>query len=308
MLIAFTHAFKAFLPEIEAYRQFFEQYGITTAVARPEQVEKLQPEVEWRFMGLHFNKSKAPLLIHEYASASLPPLRDAKDYIKGRFNIAPGYRLFLNEYVKSRFNFQDKVPFGFRDMGIYPQVIAEEKKLYDFIYVGSVSRDMQIGKLLDCFKKYSLEDKTLLMLCKDYEALQKKYQAFSNIKFKGPVLQAEVNRYIKQARFAINYKPDIAPHNEQTSTKFLEYAACGIPIITTDFAWMRKFQQQYGGNYFYLDSAFSNFEWHTVNQFQYSFPDLKEWTWEKQIRNSGVLQFLQGKFGDLGFFSREGRG
>src|SRR5690348_16961392 len=93
MLIAFTHAFKAFLPEIEAYRQFFEQYGITTKVVRPEEVDSLQPEVEWRFMGLHFRKSKAPALIHEYASASLPPWRNAKDFIKRRMNITPGFRL-----------------------------------------------------------------------------------------------------------------------------------------------------------------------------------------------------------------------
>src|SRR5689334_1088368 len=100
MLIAFTHTFKAFLPEIEAYRLFFERYGIETVEVRPDQVEKLQPEVEWRFMGLHLNRSKAPALIHEYASASLPPWRLAKDFIKGRFNILPGYRLFLNDYVQ----------------------------------------------------------------------------------------------------------------------------------------------------------------------------------------------------------------
>ena len=308
MLIAFTHPFKAFLPEIDAYRQFFERYGIETTLARPEKVDALQPEVEWRLMGLHFRKSKAPALIHEYASASLPPWRNAKDFIKRRMNIIPGYRLFLNEYVRERLHFQDDVPYGFRDMGIYEQPAGTENKIYDFIYVGSVSSDMQIEKLLDRFKEYSLENKQLLMLCKDYEALQNKYSGFTNVIFKGPVAQAEVNNYIKKSRFAINYKPDIAPHNEQTSTKLLEYAACGIPVITTDFAWMRKFQQQYGGKYFYLDKDLSNFDWQRVNEFQYAFPDLKDWTWEKQIRRSGVLQYLQGKFGDLGFFSQAGRG
>jgi glycosyltransferase involved in cell wall biosynthesis len=310
MLIAFTHAFKSFLPEIEAYRQFFEQYGIATTEVRPDQVDSLKPEVEWRFMGLHLSRSKAPALIHEYASASLPPWRNTKDFIKSRFNIIPGFRLFLNQYVQDRLPFRDDVPYGFRDMGIYPlaNTMGEEKKIYDFIYVGSVSRDIRPEKLLDCFKQYSLEHKTLLMLCKDYETLQEKFRPFSNIIFKGPVPQKEVSDYIKQSRFAINYKPDIAPHNEQTSTKFLEYAACGTPVITTDFIWMRKFQQQYGGKYFFLEKDLANFDWEKVNQFQYSYPDLKDWTWEKQIRGSGVLQFLQGKFGDLGFFSRAGRG
>lgn len=308
MLIAFTHTFKAFLPEIDAYRQFFEQYGIETTVVRPEQVESLKPEVEWRFMGLHLSRSKAPALIHEYASASLPPLRDAKDFIKERFNVIPAFRLFLNKYVQSRFDFGDEVPYGFRDMGIKPPTITPGKKLYDFIYVGSVSKDMQPEKLLDCFTRPALHSQTLLILSRNYDKLKERFRRYQNIIFKGPVSTEEVSNHIRQSSFAINYKPDMAPHNQQTSTKFLEYAACGIPVITTDFEWMREFQKQYGGNYFYLNKDLSNLDLQQVNQFQYSFPDLTNWTWEKQIRGSGVLQYLQGKFGELGFFSREGRG
>lgn len=151
---------------------------------------------------------------------------------------------------------------------------------------------MQPDHLFACFTRPALKEKSLLVLSKDYEPLRDLYNAFPNIIFKGPVPQEEVNRYIRQSSFAINYKPDVAPHNEQTSTKFLEYAACRIPVISTDFSWMRKFQQQYGGNYFYLSKDLSNLSWENASNFQYSFPDLSEWTWEKQIRGSGVLEFL----------------
>jgi|ADGO01.1.fsa_nt_gi hypothetical protein len=58
MLIAFTHAFKAFLPEIAVYRQFFEKYGIETVEANIKEAAGLQPDVEWRFMGTHFKKAR----------------------------------------------------------------------------------------------------------------------------------------------------------------------------------------------------------------------------------------------------------
>lgn len=294
MLIAFTHAFKAFLPEIAVYRQFFEKFGIETIEVNTREIETLRPDVEWRFMGTQFKKSKAPVLIHEYASASLPPARKAKDFIKARFTVKPHFRLFLNDYVRQQFSFHDGVPYGFRDMGISsaPVDYSAEKKLYDFIYVGSVSREMHMEKLLDCFTRPGLRYKKILVLSKNYEVLQQKYNRYSNIIFKGPVPQTDVSRYIWQSSFALNYKPGIAPHSHQTSTKLLEYAACGIPIITTDFAWMRSFEKNYGGKYFYLAHDLSNLEWEKLHSFQYGFPKLEDWSWEKQIRESGIMEFL----------------
>lgn len=296
MLIAFTHPFKAFLPEIEAYRQFFEKHGIKTTVVHPDDNALQRADVEWRFMGLQFRRSRTPVLIHEYASASLPPRRNTKDFIKSRFTVKPDFRLFLNEYVRDRLSFNDTVPYGLRDMGVDGILLTEnlsQKKLYDFIYVGSVTREMNMHRLLDRFTLSPLREKTILVLSKDYTALQRRYSAFPNIIFKGPVQQQEVRQFISQASFAINYKPDIAPHNEQTSTKFLEYAACQVPVISSDFAWMRHFQQQYGGDYYYLQPDLSNLQWEPLNNFRYSFPDLGEWTWEKQIARSGVLEFLR---------------
>lgn len=295
MLIAFTHEFKAFLPEIDAYRQYFARHDIDTIVARPHDKTVQRADVEWRFMGLSFHRGNAPLVIHEYASASLPPQRYIKDLIKSRFMSRPDFRLFLNEYVRSRFLFGDKVPYGLRDMGVNPEMMLPgqpEGKLYDFIYVGSVTTDIKPDRLIEVFTQPRLRERNLLILSQSYDSLRERYSAFSNIIFKGPVPQQEVGRYIRQSSFAINYKPDVAPHNEQTSTKLLEYAACGVPIVTTNFSWMRKFQRHYGGQYFYLEPDLANLDWEVVNRFSYAFPDLREWTWQKQIDRSGVLSFL----------------
>ncbi len=302
MTIAFIHPHKAFLPEIDAYIDFFSTYQIKTIVARPEETGRTSADVEWHFMGTDMTKRKTGnIKIHEYASASLPPFRKIKDFIKKQLNTRPDFRLFLNKYVSGQFNYKDTVPFGFRDMGVYIDNRSGPESQYDFIYCGSVGKDMHIDKLLRCFTKNDLSNQKLLVLSKDYAHYKQRYQRNTNISFKGPVDKHDVAGYIRSAKFAINYKPDFAPHNHQTSTKLLEYAACRVPVVTSDFPWMRHFQKKYGGNYFYLQKDFSNFNLEDVRRYEYAFPDLKEWSWENQIRRSGILQFLQSKFPDIPF-------
>jgi hypothetical protein len=64
---------------------------------------------------------------------------------------------------------------------------------------------------------------------------------------------------------------------------------------------VEEFEKNEGGRYFYLNNDLRNFNWENISAFSYEFPDLKEWTWDKQIRQSGVLEFLQSIFPDLEF-------
>ena len=146
-----------------------------------------------------------------------------------------------------------------------------------------------------------MKDHSLLILSNNYEDLKNKLKLHKNIFFAGPVKHKEVKTYIEKSRFALNFILDEEPFNQQTSTKFLEYAALKISVISTSYAWVKYFQQKYGGNYFYLNNDLSNFTWEKISDFSYSFPELNEWTWEKQIRRSGVLEFLQSKFPELSF-------
>jgi hypothetical protein len=305
MMIAFIHSGKAFLPEIGAYSSFFARHGIDSTVIMPGNPLPEQVDVEWHFMGTQIKRLiKNSIIIHEYASASLPPLQFLKDRVKKIVNVKPHFRIFLNEYVKQRLNFGDDIPFGFRDMGINKSLLAtapaNNQKEYDFIYCGSVSKDMKMEILLESFASGSLNDKTLLVLSKDYDELSARFTQHKNICFKGPVETSLVPYYISKARFALNYKPVIEPHSHQTSTKFLEYAACNIPIVTTDFPWVRNFQKQYGGAYFFLDKNMNNLSWEKIANFDYAFPALDSWTWEKQIIRSGILEFLLKQFNHKG--------
>lgn len=304
MTIAFIHPHKAFLPEVEAYTEFFSARGIKTIVVHPKDIDTINADVEWHFMGTDTRKNKKGVIkIHEYTSTSIQPLMYLKNFSKRLINAKPDYRLFLNDYVKNEFGFDDNVPFGFRDMGISNSFVNHENKIinkeYDFIYTGSINKEREIEKLIDCFTKESMKVFSLLILSRDYEFLIKKYNTYKNIYFKGPVVHDEVKKYILNSKFAINFMPDKEPFNQQTSTKFLEYAALKIPVITTNYKWIKDFQKKEGGNYFYLDNDLKNFTWENISSFNYSFPDLKDWSWENQIRKSKVLDFLKG---DLGGF------
>ncbi len=304
MTIAFVHPHIAFLPEIDTYQIFFSTFSIKTIVVRPEEIKNIDADVEWHFMGTDFSKKKKAIKIHEYASASISPFGKGKNIAKKILNIAPDYRLFLNKYVEEKFAFKDGIPHGYRDMGIddsFFKPIKNVKKEFDFIYVGSMSKERKIEKLLNCFTNGNLKEHSLLILSNNYKEIKNKLKPYQNIFFAGPVKHDEVKNYIEKSRFALNFILDEEPFNQQTSTKFLEYVALKIPVISTGYAWVKSFQQKYGGNYFYVANDLSNLSWKNISGFDYSFPELQEWTWEKQIRSSGVLEFLQSKFPELSF-------
>lgn len=307
MTIAFVHNNKALLPEIYAYSDFFRQYNIKCEVVTKNELQGVQRQVEWFFMGFDTSKRTDGILkIHEYASASIPPARRLKDRVKRYLNTQPDFRLFLNEYVRSQLKFNDDCPWGYRDMGLHPSWLTPPdepiKKEYDFVYCGSVTKDIAIHRLLNQFlPTASMANHSLLVVSRNYESLQQQYKAASNIQFTGPVPHHDVVSFIRKAHFAINYKPDIEPHSYQTVTKLLEYVACKTPVITSRLPWVEQFQQRYGGDFFYLEPDLANFTWPALQQFNFTFSDLSEWTWEKQIRSSGVLSFLESKFPELKF-------
>lgn len=304
MTIGFIHEHKAFLPGLNAYLQFFAAQGIQTQVMPPSRLHTQPCDVEWHFMGRHVQRNKHRITIHEYASASVPPFGKLKDSIKKLFNATPDYRIFNSEYVRQQINPTDKIPYGYRNCGIPAGnsfLLPNAPKKYDFVYVGTVDKGRQIAPLFDCFVKGALQNRTLLVITRDYQGLDAQYKNAANITFKGPIPYSDTYACMQEARFGINYMPDVAPFNQQTSAKFLDYAACQLPIITSDYAWVRSFQHTYGGHYFYLQPNLQNFTWENVTGGRYMQPDLSSWTYEKQIVQSGVLDFLEAKFTGVKF-------
>ena len=304
MTIAFVHNNKAFLPGLYGYRQFFARYGVHCEVVTPDELSITHRNIEWFFLGSDISKPREGIFkIHEYPSASLPPFRKWKDWVKSFFNTQPDFRIFQNQFVKDALGFHDAIPFGMRELGIPEEWLAPVPKFakeYDFIYIGDISVSRRMKELLEVFTQ-SLSDKTMLILSHRYEDLSEQYKDYKNILFKGPVQKDQVREFLLKSRFAFNYIPDISPFNRQTSTKLLEYIACKIPIISTQYQWMEEFQSREGGKYYYLNKDLSNLDWKSINEFDYQFPDLSDWTWENQIRKSGVLEFITSNFPEINF-------
>jgi hypothetical protein len=164
--------------------------------------------------------------------------------------------------------------------------------LFDFVYIGDLSTSRKPEQLLQFFTTGSLKNQSLLVIGSHYKELQDRYASFENIHFEGPYPHSEMLTHIRKAKFGINFIPDIEPYNQQTSTKFLEYAAAGIPIVSSDYHWARAFQQKYGGRYFFLPSN-EELQMDMINHFNFEQPDLNQWIWEEQIKRSGVTEFIQ---------------
>jgi glycosyltransferase involved in cell wall biosynthesis len=298
MKIAFIHNHRAFLPELAAYQSFFQMQNTATCIAEYGEEEKSGADVYWYMMGFYpraFHKKK--LIIHEYTSASVPPYRKLKDFLKSRLNPSPHFRLYLNEYVRDQINIHDEIPFGYRDMGIseifFHPPSADLLKEYDFIYTGNLSSQRNLDILLKVFDQGALKNRSILLLGNDEDGLAQTFGHCKNIFFNPGVLWEEVPSFLARARFALNFIPDKEPFNAQTPTKFLEYAAMKIPVISTNYFWISEFRERYGGNYFLLKEDLSNITWERIIHFPYESPDLRSWHWEERIKASGILEFLR---------------
>lgn len=297
MKIAFIHNHKAFLPELTAYEEFFRKQNIQTCLAKYGEEKLSGADVYWYMMGFYpKSKHKGKIIIHEYASASVPPFRRWKDFLKRTFHTKPDFRIFLNEYVQNQIGISDEIPVGFRNTGVSENWLlssAPVKKDLDFIYIGSLSRHRRLTPLLKKFTQGDLSQKTLTLLGKDEYGLAKDYADFPNIYFQGAVTWQEVPGWVRRSRYALNFIPDREPFNAVVSLKFLEYAALKTPIISTNVFSIAEFTERFGGNYFLLKDDLSNLSWEKLLTFPFEYPDLQNWIWSEQISGSGILEFLR---------------
>lgn len=238
--IFFIHKNKAHLPEIEAYSSFFSSYNYNTFVVSYKDLFKLDKDILkksilWYFMGFYPRKIDGKFIIHDYRSLSIGKFAKVKDYIKKVFNFKPNLRIFLNEAVKNRLSFNDDIPCITIDMGLPSSIIRfvnlNLEPKYDFIYVGTISYEREIHRVIERFIGRYGKKKNLLLVGLFEEGLKRKYSIFQNIIFMGKVSQEDVFKFIKESRYAICIIPNKYPYNLQTPTKLLEYLALRSKII-----------------------------------------------------------------------------
>lgn len=295
--IALIHKGAAYAPEIGVYKRLLEKEGFFVQVFKDVAESDLIPfDVEWHFMGMDMTRRHiGRFKIHEYVSLSVPPFSKWKDQLKKVFNTIPDLRIFGNEFIEKEFGFDDNVPVRFRDAGVCPIFFQKQKnidKIFDFVYCGSTDNSRKIEHLLSYFVD-NMPDNSLLIIGTPPKGLPNRIIRHPAITFTDRINYEDVPSWLRKARFGINYVPNIYPYNQQRPLKLLEYCAVGLPVITTEYAWVVKFEDEKKAKFFTLNPEFGNFKLSLVENFSYSIPDVSDFTWNNIIAQSGIIPYLK---------------
>lgn len=290
--ILFIRSKKAYLPEIDAYIEYFNntsEFKAFDSSKIKSGYDLMDFNVIWEFKGLGGIKSDNQFVVHEYASLSTGLFPRQKDMIKSITNPKPNLRIFLNETVKQEFRFNDNIEFCFRDMGIdksFLNKISNEKE-YDFVYIGSMEKGRNIDKLLHNFTRK--KNGKLCLIGKPTGEIYKKYKSNKDIIFAGKVPYKDVPEIASKAVYGINYIPDKYPYNVQTSTKVLEYLALGLNVVTTDYKWAIDFEKNHDCSFYKLDD--NEFDINEINRFKFQSNFKPEhYLWNVIIEKSKISQ------------------
>lgn len=293
--ILFIRSKNAFLPEIDAYINFFNKTSEFLAFDSSKvegDINLDDYDIIWEFKGLGGVNNSNKIVVHEYASLSTGLFPKIKNSIKKFNNRKPDLRVFLNERVASEFNFVDDVPSIFRDMGFNEKLfkVNDTDKEYKFVYVGAVTKKRHMDKFLKNYVKNN--NGKICLVGNVEESIYNKFKKNKNICFYGSVPYEQVPGIVSKAEYGINYIPDKYPFNIQTSTKLIEYIALGLKIITTDYYWVRQFEKDNNCSFYKLLTN-QKFNQNEIENFEFSNNiNLEKYYWDEIIKNSGIYSEL----------------
>lgn len=280
--LALVVSTKAFLPEIDAYKNYFENNGFNVDIVSCN--ESLGAyDVCLLFHGFHpFWRSYSKLIIGEYHSLSTGRARHFKDLFKRCFNVRADHYVFLNKYVRKKIFSSRQWSYTYRPMGYSPSLVDKYKhnnKRYDVSYVGSLRPGV-----LD--RIYHLADMGLTLVVAGIRI----DIDHPNIESFGAVDNEKAYELMSLSRIGLNFTPDIAPWNRQDSTKVIEYSALGLGVITNRYAWVDDFEVANQAKFLDLCSAQSKDD---VLSFDYGVPDVSDLTWPNILNRSGLAKEIQ---------------
>lgn len=237
MRIVILHPGKAYLPELHAYRNYLCARGNIVDVFAADATPSSSYDIRWIIMGSDWRRTAhVGAVIHDYRGLPVPPMVKTKVFLRRRLCIRPGLRIFLNQYVRDGYDYRDGVPSVQIDMGVDPAFLVERSSadnVYDAVYAGELSRGRNIRAVLREFASGSCRYYTLLVIGRYDNALYSDFRTYRNIVFAGYVEYTQVPRLMAKASVGLNFIPSTVPFRYQTSTKFLEYAALGLRIVST---------------------------------------------------------------------------
>lgn len=287
------HPGVSYLPEIQAYKEYFGQFGVEvydSAKDFDQNYNKADFDLLWYMMGVQLFRDELPT-VHDYASLSTGRFPLFKNTVKKCLNQKPDLRLFLNSNVKNGLGFKDYIPFLYRDMGVSYDFFKVQKKdqEYDFVYVGAITKERGVDRLFDHFRNH-LKDKSLLVIGSVPNEIYSQFANIHNIKFMGAVPYSTVPELASKAEYGINMMPDQYPFNIQTSTKLIEYCALGLKVITTNYEWASSFESKTKARFYKIDDSFENLSMSKIEAFDFVTPDVNGYQWNNIFSEIELIQ------------------
>lgn len=285
----------AYTPEAYAYEKYLKKLG--------HQIQldyELDPnnDVNIYFMGVRpFWKKKEgrAIEIHEYQSLSTPPYAQFKNFAKKIMNKQPSGRVFLNEFVHRDLSFSDNIPYIYRDMGVDETLFQSpsENPLYDIVYCGSIAGR---NGLIEILRRLAENYKVVVVgQVSDLESSLLKHE---NITILGRVERKDLPEIYRNARYGLNFTPDLYPYNIQTSTKTLEYLASGLGVISNKYKWSEQFFNEIDYQPVWLDDFDFPKTIEMNSRLIESIPLIHRYAWENILSDSKFDVFLREALND----------
>lgn len=289
MKVGITLKTNAYTPEAFAYQKFLEKKGWEVQL---DYTLDTSNDINIYFMGTRplwqNNRTKAKE-IHEYQSLSTPPYAYLKNLSKRFINKKPNGRIFLNKIVRKDFHFFDNVPYIYRDMGVDESLFQQPNPhpTYDILYCGSINgRVGLIETLNNLAKTYKIA------VVGNVNEEEKRLLNNSNIALLGKIRREDLPAIYREARFGLNYTPDIYPFNRQTSTKTLEYLASGLQVISNKYFWAERFFNELGYEPIWLNG--NNVSEIVIKSKNVSNIEImKKFSWSNVLDKSNLDSFLR---------------
>ena len=286
MIVGILSNKKSYLPEIIAYRNYFIKNNIKVIISDKELLLK-NCDIIIMFCGFFLKKKlKNKFYIHDYSSLSTPPLCEVKDFIKKYFNFKPDLRIFNSKLIKNNMNYNDKVPYIIRSQGVLKTFFQKRssKFKYDFLYTGSIETRKGLDEI---FFKYLKLGFSILVIGNVSDEYKMKFSNFSKIKFLGSKKYIHIHKYYKICKYGLNYIPDEFPYNAQYSTKFLEYSASKLNIVSNKTVFMKEISKKYKIKNVYDEDIHSAQD---LKNAKFQHLNLHNYEWDLVIKKSGILE------------------
>lgn len=280
---------KAHLPEIDAYEQFLKRLGFEVLFH-----DGYIPDWNYKFV-IKFPATKlrgcvvSHKVIVDFNSLSIGRLKFLKDFYKQLINLKYTNFFFLNEYVREKLPLLRRKNYSFRGMGV-PKNFAElddkdkvMTHIFDVVYVGTLNGREGLLETLVLLRAKGYRVAAIGIASVHIEAILMS----CGINYYPPASQKEVRRLLLKSHTALNFIPDREPFNKQESTKLLEYAAVGIPVISNSYWWVDRYSAESGFSYIDLAALLKE---KRMDLSLFSGKFLKVRSWDEVLENNKIFK------------------